>query len=119
MNRQLTRIKTEPRPKLPINNMKIFELFQRPDIIEKYGYTLDGSNRLYIDTVIKEQYSFCIFASFAVLNIVRSNIKPEHRRYLIDGTFNVVPRSFYQLLIISIEFENNVSSISSFIYVSG
>lgn len=110
MNRQLSRIKTEPRPKIPGNNMQILELFQSPDIIEKNGLTLDKSARFYIDTVLSEQYSFIIFASFAILNLVRRNIDPEQRHYLIDGTFKVVPRTFYQLLIVSIEFQNDVSS---------
>lgn len=103
-------MKTEPRPKIPGNNMQILELFQSPDIIEKYGLTLDKSARFYIDTVLSEQYSFTIFASFAILNLVRRNIDPEQRHYLIDGTFKVVPRTFYQLLIVSIEFQNDVSS---------
>lgn len=112
MNRQLNRIKTKPRPKIPTNSMQIFELFRRPDIIKEHGYTLDGSARLYVDTVITEKYSFCIFASFTIISIVRHNIDPEQRRYLVDGTFKTVPRMFYQLLILSIEFKNDVSSIS-------
>lgn len=112
MNRQLTRIKTKARPKIPTNNMQILKLFQSPDIIDEHGYTLDGSSRLYVDTIITEQYSICIFASFAIINMVRHNINPEQRRYLIDGTFQMVPRTFYQLLIISIEFENDVRSIN-------
>lgn len=105
MQRQLTRIKTKARPKIPTNNMQMLKLFQSPDIINEHGYTLDASSST-------KEYTFCIFASFAIINMVKHNINPQKRHYLIDGTFKTVPRTFYQLLIVSIEFKNDVSSIS-------
>lgn len=73
-----------------------------------YSYCLDGRTRFYIQTVVDPCYSFSVFASHKIINIIREHISPGQRQYLMDGTFKIVPRSFYQLLIISIEFMNDV-----------
>lgn len=109
MKRQLGRIKNGPLPTLPSNHNELRELFTAQNTIDKYGLSLDQVSKFYVDTVVKKQHSFCIFQSAAVISFVKKTIEPSNRHYLIDGTFFCVPRGFYQLLIICIEYRNDVS----------
>lgn len=44
------------------------------------------------------------------MSLIDQNISPEERHYLMDATLDVVPDgNFYQLLIIHIEYKNDVS----------
>lgn len=79
------------------------------DIIEEYGYNLEHDSRFYIDTVVNPNYAFTVFASQFVIEFIQENIKPECRYYLMDATFDGLPPGYYQLLIISIEYQNDVS----------
>lgn len=74
-----------------------------------FGSNLDKTYHLYVDTVIKRDFSFVIFVSAKVIRLINKFIPPDERYYLMDGTFKIVPRKFYQLLIISIEYKNDVS----------
>lgn len=108
MKRQLSRIKSNCYPKKPTTFKEIKDSFDTPAINLEYGRTLNQTEKLYVDTIVTVNYSFCIFASFKIINIVKQHIRPGERNYLLDGTFKVAPEMFYQLLIISIEFENDV-----------
>lgn len=109
MKRSLNKIKNATRPKIPQNPAELRSLFEKPDIFAKYGYNLDGSAPFYVDTVVKHQFSFSVFKSNSVIEIIKENINPTQRHYLIDGTFSCVPPGFYQILIISVEYQNDVS----------
>lgn len=84
--------------------------------METYGYTMDNDAKLYIDTVVTSEYAFTVFASKFVIDFIKENIKPESRNYLIDATFDSIPKDFYQLLIISIEYQNDVSKLCIFFH---
>lgn len=114
MKFNLNRIKNGPRPKILKNAVELQAIFENPLVFEKYGMNLDQTAPLYFDTVISEQFSFCVFQSNIVIEFVKENIEPALRHYLIDGTFDCVPCGFYQLLIISIEYRNDVSLLNSF-----
>lgn len=105
----LNRQKNIRHPRIPDSISAIRDEFSKPDIIEKYGYTLDGDTRFYIDTVVEHDFAFTIFASKYVIDFIENKIDPKSRNYLMDGTFNSLPSEFYQLLIISIEYQNDVS----------
>lgn len=79
-----------------------------PKTIEEYGYNLDGDAKFYIDTVVAPDYAFTVFASKHTINFIEENIDPESRHYLMDATFDGLPPGFYQLLIIAIEYQNDV-----------
>lgn len=111
MKRNLNKIKNAKRPKIPQGPSELRLLFEKPEVIAKYGYTLDNSASFYVDTVVKPQFSFCVFKSNSIIGIIKENIDPTLRHYLIDGTFSCVPSGFYQVLIISIEYQNDVSLI--------
>lgn len=91
---------------------------------EMFGQTLDKQHKLYFGSVVKALFAFHVFVSFSVIDMIKKHItkdKLEKRRYLIDGTFKVVPKKFNQLLIIAIEYKNDVRIFqfcffSNFIY---
>lgn len=85
-------------------------MFEIPEIREKYGYTYDGDAPLYVGCEVNDQYAFAIFKSQFVIDQIKANILPADRKYLMDGTFDCIPKEFYQLVIISIEYKNDVSS---------
>lgn len=110
MRQNLNRIKNENVPKQPQSVDEIRELFLQPDIIECYAKTLDGQQNLYHGSVVEsEKCAFSLFASSQIIDMVNLHIPPESRNYLLDATFKVVPRPYYQLLSVSIEYRNDVS----------
>lgn len=112
MRPTLERCKSAKYPKKPTNIDEICKSFSDSKIREKYGLTLDGDADFYIDTVQHHDHAFTIYASKFVIEFIKKNIPPESRHYLMDGTFDSIPlpAEFYQLLIITIEYQNDVSS---------
>lgn len=83
--------------------------FLKPEIMAKYGYTLDGGAKFYMDTIVESEYQFAVFCSYFVKRFIEENIEIGSRKYLIDGTFDNLPVGYYQLMIVSIEYQNDVS----------
>lgn len=112
MKRTLQRHKNKAYPKIPKTLEDIRNSFLDPKILDEYGYNLEKNARFYIDTVIETNHAYTVFASKFVIDFIQKNIKPGLRNYLLDGTFDRLPGSdYYQLLIITIEFENEVGHI--------
>lgn len=109
MKKTLERCKSANFPKIPKSISDIKEAFMKPDIKNKYGLTLDAENYFYVDTILGDDFQFTVFASHFIINFVKEKIPPESRNFLLDGTFDSLPKSFYQLLIIAIEYQNKVS----------
>lgn len=113
IKRQLYRLRDKKYPKKkPKTDLEISQTLHQDEIFEEYGKNLNKSHKLYIDSVVEEKYAFHVFASISMIDIVKKYIPPPERIYLLDGTFKIVPRQFTkhgQLLIISIEFKNDVS----------
>lgn len=87
-------------------------MFANPEIMEEYGYTMNKRERFYVGSVIRTVFAFHVFASFSTIKFIKKHIAPEKRNYLLDGTFKIVPspsKLFSQLLLISIEYKNDVS----------
>lgn len=112
--RNFYRLRDKKYPKRPETDKQIRNaLTSDPKIRDKYAKTLDNQRLLYVDSVVKKkQYAFHLFASVATVDLIKQHIPPDQRKYLADGTFRVAPRRFStkggQLLIISIEYKNDV-----------
>lgn len=94
---------------------KYQKLLDTADIRKDFGRTLDKRHKLYFGSVVKSLFAFHVFVSFTVIELIKTHItkdKMQKRRYLIDGTFKVVPKKFKQLLIIAIEYKNDVRRMS-------
>lgn len=111
MSRNLRRIKKTVRPKNPKTVDALIDEFKKPSVMSKFGLNSRKNERFYINTVQRKTFSFTIFASVQIMSLIEKHVKPMDRRYLIDGTFQLVPIGFFrQLLIIHIEYMNDVSN---------
>lgn len=110
MERNLRRIKNQKYPKRPKNASEIKKLYEDPEVIQNFGYNMRKTSRFYIDTVMEPESVFTVYASQQVIDMIKTHIPVGQRTYLMDGTFSVVPvSSYYQLLIIYIQYKNDVS----------
>lgn len=85
------------------------ELLENPENMEKYGMTLTKKNPFYISSIVNKKLAFFVFASLSTIEFIKKHIEVGKRFYLTDGTFQIAPRKFCQVLIISIEYKNDVS----------
>lgn len=110
MERNLRRLKNQKYPCKPKTASEIRKLFENANIKEKFGMNLRKTNNFYINTIqYDENNAFCLFASYQIMSLIEKHITPEHRTYMVDGTFSATPGDyFYQLLIITITFKNDV-----------
>lgn len=118
VERTLYRLRDKSRPKNPKTNEEFQEAMKDPKIAEDYGFSMNKQHRFYMGSVVKKLFAFHVFASLAVISMIRDKIAPIDRKYLIDGTFKIVPRQFSQLLIISIQYKDNVSHSSTLFLIS-
>lgn len=120
ISRHLYRIRDKKKyPKRPSTDEELKAAFANKDTFEEYGLTLDGKRSFYAGSKVKEgRYAFHVFASLGIIDLVKKHIPPNKRKYLVDGTFKIVPRRFRQLLIIAIEYNNDVSLCWSHISIS-
>lgn len=120
MARNLRRYKNkDPYPKKPKSIVEVKKAFEDPVTVQKFGRNLRDTERFYIDTIIMERMTkdgikesfFTIFASYEILNMIAVHIPLEQRIWMLDGTFAVTPidGGYYQLLIIHIQYKNDVS----------
>lgn len=105
----MNRRKYKNRPKLPKDCEEIKMKFENDDVLKKYGYTLDGDSKFYVNTILKQNHSFCVFQSQVITDFMRNKIDANERRYLIDGTFKTAAKPFKQYITISAEYEDDVS----------
>lgn len=81
-------------------------------IWNNFGLTKHADNpRPFFKACIEDgNSSFCIFVSEHCFQIIDDNILEGNRRFLIDGTFKIVPHGcFKQLLIIYVEYVEKVN----------
>lgn len=112
LKKQLSRRKNKTYPKRSKNHAEIRDTLEDPKISLEFGQTADKYGKFYIGSVVKEEHAFHLFASPSVINLIENHMINQPRHYLIDGTFSVVPKEFAQLLVISIEYKNDVRILS-------
>lgn len=110
MAAQFYRRKHKNRPKLPKECEEIKKSFEDHNILRKYGQTMDGRSKFYVNTIVSADYSFCVFKSQAVADLINNKIDKNQRRYLLDGTFKTAAKPFTQCLTVSVEYKQEVSS---------
>lgn len=107
LKRTLERLSSRTFLKSPQTPLEVIESFQTEFIWKNYGLSRDKKHpRPFFKACISEaEFSYCIFASEAIMEGITENINVGQRRYLIDGTFKVVPVGcFKQLLVIYIQY---------------
>lgn len=55
--------------------------------------------------ITENDFPFCIFYSEAIGAMIKVNIAPRSRKYLIDGSFQIVPYGWFaELLVLYVEY---------------
>lgn len=96
-------------PKTPLN---VIESFQLESVWNNFGLSKDEVNprHFYTACIFENEYSFCLFSSLKSIDLVKENIPPGNRTYLMDATFSMVPQGcFKQHLVIYILYFDEVS----------
>lgn len=118
---QLRKLRDTQYPKKPVKekrdtnyevHKKYTKMLNEPNILEEFGRTLDKTKQLYFGSVVRPAYTFHVFASEQIMSNIERHMSNTKKNYLIDGTFRIVPRLFYQLLVITVEYKNDVSTDS-------
>lgn len=108
MERNLYKIHKDVMPVAPKTPGEVLKMFGMEHIMNTYGKSLDEGHIFYVDTVIEEDFSYTIFKSKGICNII-DRLPKAQRKFLLDGTFKSCPRGSYdQLLIIYLEYYNHV-----------
>lgn len=113
VKKTIARKKNKQYPKIPQTLKQLGKEFSKPKILNEYGFNLEGDARFYVGTKITKEYEFIVFYSDYVMNFIKEKIPIGSRYYLMDGTFGSLPKGLYQLLTISIAYEENVSASKS------
>lgn len=115
MARNIRRYTNTKYPAMPKDTTEIKLAYRQKATMREFGLNLRNTSQFYVDTAEVDGNEFTLFASYDMIDMVEEHIPPELRRYMIDGTFDVVPiRYFHQLLVIAIEYKNDVSSFNIF-----
>lgn len=107
VQRTLERLASPTFLKSPKTPLEVIEAFQIESIWANYGLSRHKKQpRPFFKACISEpEFAYCIFASEAIMQGINDNISAGQRRYLIDGTFKVVPLGcFNQLIVIYIQY---------------
>lgn len=86
---------------------EIIAAFENEGTMTSFGYSKhDNSTPLYKGTIMDGVKYICTFlASETIIDMIKENIEPERRKYMMDATFKIVPVGvFKQLLIIYVEY---------------
>lgn len=91
-------------PPSPKDVSEIEKVFADETVNRLYGQTMHDTdtekNTFYRTTHIDKELAYSVFASQRIIDLITANYNVAQRKYLMDGTFSVVPLLFMQLLII-------------------
>lgn len=110
MKKTLQRCKNKTYPKTGHSLEEIRDQFNNRKIMEEYGYNLELDAKFYVGTKIATNYGFVVFKSQHIVDFIMESIPAGSRHFVMDGTFDSLPKGFYQLIIIAVEYQNEVSS---------
>lgn len=111
MCRNLQRRRQQALPQSPQTAVEVECRFREEEIMKAYGNTVHESPNVFFKTVFtSKSFSYCIFASDAIIRNINEYIAIDRRNYFMDATFKVCPYGeFTQLLIIYVEYMEQVT----------
>jgi hypothetical protein len=88
---ELLRIHNRVFPPSPKTSNSIKIAFKDPQIMINSGKTKHKDPRDFFKTVFDIPFSYCIFASNAVIDLIEKTIPVSERSFLMDATFKTCP----------------------------
>lgn len=102
----MDRIRSNAMPSPPKCIEEIENKFKHEEVKRLYGSTSHKENvhknTFYRTTYVCPTFGYSVFASQRIIDLIKT-YDVSDRKYLMDGTFKVVPKMFKQLLIIHFE----------------
>lgn len=90
--RTLQLIRSASFPKNPLTCDEIVDAFKDKNIMDAIGRSQHVAKDVFYDGVVQtEHYSFCVFSSKYMIQMIENHIEVDRRHYLLDATFKVVP----------------------------
>lgn len=89
------------------NTLEVIEReFKKASVFQDLGLSRHHEHGvLYNGIDIAKDYCNCFFSSAKAIQLVKDNLEPDERFYLMDGTFRITPHGeFQQVLIIHVEY---------------
>lgn len=113
MERSCYRYKSADLPPSPHTAAELKASFEIPEIKERFGVSLMAENEIATDFFrgvhVGDDFSYAVFASQRIIDLIEKNIVVARRKYLMDATFKICPfGEFNQLLVIYIEYIDSV-----------
>lgn len=92
--------------KSPTTAEEIQKEMSKPKIFDDLGLSLHREKGVLYDTIdIQPDYVNCFFSSKKSIELIKENVEEKDRFFLMDGTFKITPKGFFQqVLIIYVQF---------------
>lgn len=108
MARSCRRYASSNLPRSPQTAEELKSVFETESIMERFGRNWVAPNETATDFFrgvhIGADFSYAVFASQSIIEMIEKYITVDRRRYLMDATFKICPLGeFTQFLIIQIE----------------
>lgn len=109
VKRALHRARLANIPANVVDVPSINNAFSLPENMDKFGKTLSG-NAFYKTAYSCTDFSYCVFASDDIIEMIKDRIPIENRQFLMDATFKICPFGlFKQILIIYVSYLETVA----------
>lgn len=87
--------------------------FDDQTVMERFGRTYVSPNETQTDFFrgihVSAEFSYAVFASQGIIDLINQNIAVQRRKYSMDATFKICPLGeFRQFLVIYIEYIESV-----------
>lgn len=120
VSRTLRRYKNEAFSASPKSGEELIAVFQKKSIMAAFGYSKhENPKQLYKDTIMDGDKYVCTFlVSEAIVELIKTNIDLNRRKYMMDATFKIVPVGIFKqlLIIIYVEYLDCVSIRTHTVY---
>lgn len=115
MARNLYRYKSADLPPSPQTAAELQIAFENAATFERFGRSWvspgETASDFFRGVHVGTEFSYVVFASQKIIELIEKNIVVDRRKYMMDATFKICPYGeFTQFLVIHIEYIESVKS---------
>lgn len=110
IRRTLQSIRANSLPAAPKTAADICVAFTYSGVLDEFGKSHHNEKRFFFRKSYEHKdFSYCVFASDTIIELINANIPVQDRQYLLDDTLKVFPRGvFKQFLVVYVEYLEKV-----------